>query len=109
MATTYLLLTLDEAAAAAALEAAVVRRCAEIGLVAPEAGYGAAELAELRRVRRLIDELELSLPGVEVVLRMRQRLLALQAEVQRLEAELRRANRPRARRSFDEAEWDELI
>jgi hypothetical protein len=106
--TTYLLLTLDEAAAASALEVAVVRRCAEAGLVAPRAGYGEEDLAELRRVRRLIDDLELGLPAVEVVLHMRRQMLALRAEVARLEAELRRFRHPAAP-LHEDGEWDELI
>ena len=44
----YLLRSLDEVAAAVALEAAVVRRYAEIGLIRPAPpGYGPADLAEL--------------------------------------------------------------
>lgn len=107
MTTHIVLLTLDEAADATALEVAVVRRCAEIGIVAPAGGYGADELAELRRVRRLMDDLELGLPAIDVVLRMRRRMLALQADIRRLEAELRRRqrdNRPPA----EDAEWFEV-
>jgi hypothetical protein len=106
--TTYVLLTLDEAADAAALDVTIVRHVAELGLVAPPDGYGEAELAELRRVRRLIDELDLTLPAVDVVLRMRQRMLALQAEVRRLESELRRGPRRRPSR-FDDGEWDDWV
>jgi hypothetical protein len=101
------MLTPDEAAATADLEITIVRRYAELGLIAPQAGYGAPELAELRRVRRLMRELELDHPAIEVVLRMRRRMLALQAEVRRLEADLRRAaHRPIVRDTID-AEWDD--
>lgn len=105
-----LVLTLDEAATAAALEVAVVRYYVDLGLLAPPShGYGEADLAELRRIRRLIDDLGFDLAAVEVVLRMRQRVLALQAEVRHLEAELRAARyRRRAPREWDDAEWYDL-
>jgi len=43
-----------------------------------------AELAELRRIRRLTD-LGVNLAGVEIILNMRRQIEALQAEVARLE------------------------
>ena len=102
------LLSQDEAAQAVALDLAVVHWCAESGLIAPAQGYAEADLAELRRVRRLIDDLGLDGPAIEVVVHMRRRLLALQAEVQRLEAELRRARRTRSPARWIEGEWAEL-
>ncbi len=66
-----------------------------------------ADLAELRRVRRLIEDLGLDYPAIEVVLRMRRRLLALQADMQRLQTELR-AIRPAPRQAtWIDAEWTE--
>ena len=44
-----------------------------------------ADLAELRRIRRLTD-LGVNLAGVEIILRMRRRIEELQAEVTRLQA-----------------------
>jgi len=105
----YTLLTIEEAAAAAALDVEIVRYVAELGLVAPAAGYGDAELAELRRVRRLIDDLDLALPAVEVVLRMRRRMLALQAEVLELRAELRRAGRRPILRLRQDGDWEDWM
>ena len=102
------LLDQDEAAAVTALEVMVVRLCAESGLIAPAQGYGEAELAELRRVRRLINDLGLDHPAIEVVLRMRRRLLALQAEVQRLETELRMSRGIARRTTWVDAEWTDL-
>lgn len=108
MDTEYLLLSLDEVAAAVALEAAVVRRYAEIGLIRPgRPGYAPADLAELRRVRRLMDDLELDHSAIEIVLRMRRQILALQAEVRRMSAELRAAQRRRPPRSWADAERDD--
>ncbi len=52
------LLSQAEAATAAGIDLTVVRLCAESGLIAPAQGYDEADLAELRRVRRLIEDLE---------------------------------------------------
>jgi hypothetical protein len=102
------LLSESEAAAAAALDVALVRLCAEHGLIAPTQGYADDDLAELRRVRRLTEVLDLDYAAVDVVLRMRRRMLALQAEVQRLERDLRRG-RPVVRPAFwVDAEWTEV-
>jgi hypothetical protein len=86
-------MTIDahEAAVVTALELTIVQRYAENGLIAPQRGYGEDDLAELRRVRRLLEDLELDHPAVEIVLRMRRHMVALQADVRRLQAELRRA------------------
>jgi DNA-binding transcriptional MerR regulator len=100
-------LSLEEAAFATALEIAVVRACAESGLLAPPHGYDQADLAILRCVRRLLTDLGLDQSAIEVVLPMRQRLLALQAEVRRLERELRTARRALRQGSWVEAEWFE--
>jgi len=43
-----------------------------------------ADLVELRRIRRL-QELGVNLPGIEVILHMRRRMRALQAELDRIE------------------------
>lgn len=57
-----------------------------------------ADLAELRRIRRL-RELGVNMPGIEVILHMRRRIQALQAETGRQQGSLP----PSAR-----AEWIEL-
>ena len=44
----------------------------------------AHELTELRRVRRL-SSLGVNLAGVEIILRMRRRILELHAEIERLQ------------------------
>jgi hypothetical protein len=102
------LLKEDEAAVAVALDVTIVRMLAECGAIKPQQGYGAAELAELRRVRRLIDDLGLDPEAVEVVLHMRRQMLALQAEVRRLQAELRLARRPARPAAWVESEWTEF-
>jgi DNA-binding transcriptional MerR regulator len=106
MASEYHVFSIDEAADAAGLEVTIVRHYAELGLIAPAPqGYGAPELAELRCVRRLMDDLELDLPAVEVVLRMRRQILALQEQLRRIERE-RRTPRAGAVAEWVEAEWE---
>ena len=102
------LLSQDEAAMAVALDLAVVRLCFESGLITPAHGYDEADLRELRRVRRLIDDLGLDPSAIDVVVHMRRRLLALQAQVQRLEAELRRAQRMPSPTLWVDAEWSDI-
>jgi DNA-binding transcriptional MerR regulator len=96
-----------EAAQAAALDVAVLQMYAELGLIAPAPqGYGEADLAELRRARRLHSDLDLDYDAVAVVLRMRRRMLALQQEVRRLQAELRAMRRGRSLQEWTDAEWE---
>jgi len=52
--------------------------------------YSERDVALLRRMKDLIDDLGVNLAGVEVVLRMSQRMLQLQNQVESLEAELKR-------------------
>ena len=53
-----------------------------------------AELAELRRIRRL-TELGVNLAGVEIILNMRRQIQDLQAQVERLESLLAASRSPR--------------
>ena len=100
-------LSLDQAAAACGLDALVIRYYAELGVIGPQQGYDPAEVAELRRARRLMHDLELEPDAIAIILRMRRRMLALQAELHRLEAELRATHRRRAPDGI-EAEWRDL-
>jgi DNA-binding transcriptional MerR regulator len=45
------------------------------------------ELAELRRVHRLLD-LEVNLAGLEIILRMRKQMCAMQAQLETMAAEM---------------------
>ena len=60
----------------------------EIGLVERrgDAGrtYTEADLERLRTIRRLVDDLGVNLAGAEVILNMRERMLQLHAELERL-------------------------
>ena len=101
-------LTKQEAADAAALDVRLVQVYAEQGIIAPAHGYGAGDLAELRRVRRLMDDLGLDQAAIEIVLRMRQRMLQLQAEIGRLERQLHIAGRSPRSTSWSDADWTDL-
>ena len=59
-------------------------------MVGGEKGYSVADIHRLVRIRRLRDDLGLSLPGVEVVLHMRRQVLDLKAEMDELEARVAR-------------------
>lgn len=59
-----------------------IRECIQRSLVTEP--LTDADIVELRRIRRL-QELGVNMPGIEVILHMRQRIRALQAELERLE------------------------
>jgi DNA-binding transcriptional MerR regulator len=67
-------ITVTIAARRMGLEPHIVRHCVQIGLLGETLTED--ELIELRRVRRL-TELGVNLAGVEIILRMRRRILAL--------------------------------
>jgi MerR family transcriptional regulator/heat shock protein HspR len=75
-------ITIRVAAQRANVEPEIVRHCIEVGLVSRH--LTSEELAELRPVRRLRD-LGVNVPGVEIILRMRRRIEALQNEIDRLQ------------------------
>jgi MerR family transcriptional regulator/heat shock protein HspR len=68
----------------------------KIGIVEPSRSrgnirlYSEGDIAQLRRVKTLMDDLGVNLAGVEVIMRMVQRVLELQGQVQELEDELDR-------------------
>ena len=67
------------------LSTAIIKHCLEIDLIRqPLSGD---DLAELRRIRRL-RMLGVNLSGVEIILRMRRRLQAMQAEMETMAAEM---------------------
>jgi DNA-binding transcriptional MerR regulator len=75
-------ITIQIAAQRTGLAPHVVRRCMSWGLVSQT--LTETELGELRRVRRL-SRLGINLAGIDVILRMRRRIQALQTEIERLE------------------------
>ncbi len=52
--------------------------------------YSERDIAQLRRVKTLMDDLGVNLAGVEVILRMAQRITELQRHMEELESELAR-------------------
>jgi hypothetical protein len=55
-----------------------------------------------------MEDLELDAPAIDIVLRMRRQLLALQAEVRWLEAELQRARRGHDVTTWTDAMWTDV-
>ena len=52
--------------------------------------YSERDIALLRRAKALVDDMGVNLAGVEVILRMLQRMSELQNELERLESEVKR-------------------
>ena len=50
--------------------------------------YSEKDVAQLRRVKTMMDELGVNLAGVEVILRMAERINELQQQVEKLQLEL---------------------
>ena len=69
----------------------------KIGIVEPARSqgnirlYSERDITLLRRAKTLVDDLGVNLAGVEVIMRMTQRMLELQGQVQELEDELGQA------------------
>ena len=52
--------------------------------------YSDSDIARLRRVKSLMDDLGINLAGAEIILRMAQRVAELQHQIEGLESELKR-------------------
>jgi MerR family transcriptional regulator/heat shock protein HspR len=78
------------------MHAQTLRQYERLGLVSPKRSqgnirlYSRSDVAKLRQVQRLVNDLGVNLAGVEVILRMGERIQGLEAEVERLRAELQR-------------------
>jgi MerR family transcriptional regulator/heat shock protein HspR len=65
-----------------------------VGIVEPSRSqgnirlYSERDIAHLRRVKTLMDDMGVNLAGVEVIMRLMQQMLELQNQVQDLESEL---------------------
>ena len=68
----------------------------KIGIIEPSRSrgnirlYSDEDLARVRRAKTLMDDLGVNLAGIEVILRMAQRMTALQHHIEGLESELKR-------------------
>ncbi len=67
-----------------------------VGIIEPKRSrgnvrlYSDRDIAILRRVKSMVDDMGINLPGVEVILRMMQRVKELQNELERAHEELKR-------------------
>ena len=68
----------------------------KIGIIEPSRSkgnirfYSERDIARLRRVKSLMDDLGVNLAGIEVILRMAQRMTELQCHMEKLESEVKR-------------------
>jgi len=71
-----------------------------VGIVEPHRSrgnirlYSERDIAHLKRVKTLMDDMGVNLAGVEVIMRMVQQMLELQKQLQELESELHRFEEP---------------
>jgi DNA-binding transcriptional MerR regulator len=88
------LLTVEAIAERAALHPGVVQRYVDCGLIEPSARAGGKlyfsvdAVSRLRMIQRLREQLGINLAGIAVILDMRERLSALQREIERQRARL---------------------
>jgi MerR family transcriptional regulator/heat shock protein HspR len=88
------------------LHAQTLRYYERLGLVAPSRSrgnfrlYSQSDLNRVRQIKRLMNDLGVNLAGVEVILRMSDRMRELEQEIERLNEEVRLA---RERRALPEA------
>ncbi|MCJ7425638.1 MAG: helix-turn-helix transcriptional regulator [Dehalococcoidales bacterium] len=72
----------------------------KVGIVEPSRSrgnirlYSERDIAHLRRVKTLMDDMGVNLAGVEVIMRMVQQMLEMQNQLQELESELHRFEEP---------------
>ena len=98
----------EGAAKLARIDVTMVWHYAEIGLVTPTAeGYSEAEVAELRRVRRLHEDLGLDQESIEIVLVMARRIRELQAEIRGLQSASSAGSE--GERDWTEADWEDCL
>jgi MerR family transcriptional regulator/heat shock protein HspR len=71
----------------------------KIGIIEPARSqgnirlYSESDIAQLKRVKTLIEDLGVNLAGVEVIMQMVQRMLELRGQLQELEDELEQARK----------------
>src|SRR5438132_9287433 len=76
------------------LHAQSLRHYERIGLIQPSRSHGRqrlysqSDVARLRHIQRLIQDLGVNLAGVEVIIRMNERVRGMEEEMQRLRSEL---------------------
>ncbi len=88
------LITIEEAATACKVEQELIEFLLQVELIpiVEQQGRRYIEdiwLEEIRRARRLLEDLEVNLPGIEIILRMRRQLLRLYQMLAEREADHR--------------------
>jgi MerR family transcriptional regulator/heat shock protein HspR len=72
----------------------------KVGIIEPSRSqgnirlYSERDIAHLKRVKTLMEDMGVNLAGVEVIMRMVQQMLELQNQLQELESELHRFEEP---------------
>lgn len=78
------------------IQSHTLRYYEKVGIIEPSRSrgnirlYSERDIAQLRRVKTLMDDLGINLAGVEVILRMAQRITELQRHMEELEADIAR-------------------
>jgi MerR family transcriptional regulator/heat shock protein HspR len=78
------------------MHAQTLRQYERVGLVAPQRTsgrirmYSRADIARLRQVQRLMNDLGVNLAGVEVILRMNEKMQAMESEMEELRQHVQR-------------------
>lgn len=78
------------------MHAQTLRYYERAGLVRPSRSrgrrrlYSPADIARLREIQRLINDLGVNLAGVDVIFRMRERMLQMESELEHLRRQLQR-------------------
>ncbi len=78
------------------MHAQTLRQYERVGLVAPKRTtgrfrmYSRADIARLRQVQRLMNDLGVNLAGVEVILRMNEKMQVMEREMEELRREVQR-------------------
>jgi len=94
------------------MHAQSLRHYERLGLVRPSRSrgrqrlYSAADVARLRHIQRLVNDLGVNLAGAEVIMRMNERMRWMESEMDLLREELQ-AYRDRVLPVVAEPEWDE--
>ncbi|MDZ4717744.1 MAG: chaperone modulator CbpM [Roseiflexaceae bacterium] len=95
----------EQLAAQIGLPVQLVQDLFDNGVISLRETQREADLRELRRARRLRDDLELQHAAITIILRLRQRTLALQHEITQLQRAARTAPTSVPHDVWSEAEW----
>ena len=76
------------------IEAHTLRYYEKLGLIQPFRSrgniryYSETEIEQLRRIKTLVNDLGINSAGVEVIMRLQQKIMELQSHIEEMEAEL---------------------